>query len=157
MSAVKKYANTTHEGLNPEPRWASWDALIVRGYTNLPDDSGLRVIQIGDVGVGAFIEQTSAEGGQPGWLGRETYHFVRREPKPGHEMRLPGGLSELRSDLVKRHLVTVLDPDVQSRSVVERPPVATDEEWVPLMALAETAQFYLPKVLTRVAPPMRAG
>ncbi|WP_442972090.1 TniQ family protein, partial [Rhodococcus sp. T7] len=26
-----------------------------------------------------------------------------------------------------------------------------------VMALAETAQFYLPKVLTRVAPPMRAG
>ncbi|WP_157184827.1 hypothetical protein [Nocardia niigatensis] len=126
---VSKYAKTIRGGLDPQPRWLSWDAVVAIGYPHLPLDTALRVVQVGGgQAAGAYVQRSST---------RTMYHYPRRYIEPGHELVIPANLSDARRDLVKRHLIPALPDAPSNRSVFHRPPGADDDNWVPILENAD--------------------
>ncbi|MGK8559474.1 hypothetical protein [Nocardia gipuzkoensis] len=126
MSVVSKYAKTVRRGLEPEPRWSSWHALVAIGELSLPLNCDLRVVQVGGRAIGVFEAP-----------GSNRYQRPDQYSMPGHELVIPPNLSDARADFVKRHLVPALPDEPFERRVVERPPSADDDNWVPLLENAD--------------------
>ncbi|MEV6071852.1 hypothetical protein AB0L82_35385 [Nocardia sp. NPDC052001] len=125
---VSKYAKTIRPGLDPEPRWLSWDAAVLIGDTRLPNESALRVVQVGGSAVGVYEQKVDL---------RTIYHRPRRYLQPGHELVIPPSLSEARKEFVKRYLIPALPSAPAHRLVFDRPVGASEDNWVPLLENAD--------------------
>ncbi|MET7770194.1 hypothetical protein [Nocardia sp. NPDC005366] len=121
---VRKYTQSVRRGLEPEPRWLSWDALVAIGTPSLPLNCNLRVIQVGGDAAGAYVEKSP---------GSTRYHYPERVDRSGHELRIPQGLSDARREFVKRYLIPVLPKEPFTRSVFVPPPGTDSNNWIPIL------------------------
>ncbi|WP_194828533.1 hypothetical protein [Nocardia sp. XZ_19_231] len=124
-ATVSRYAEAILDGIVPEPRWQSWDALVAVGTDTPPVADGLRMIQVGGEAAGNFVKEW------PG--GRTAYYRPIRFQTPGHELVIPSTLSEARQEFVKRYLIPALPQHPPGRKVFEIPHGASDETWTPLL------------------------
>lgn len=127
---VAKYAGTVRHSLWPEPRWQGWDALVVVGKlpSYIPRASHLRVVQLGGQPIGTF----AGKGGP-----RSNDYSISRNRTPGHELVIPHGLGDARTEFVKQHLIPILPEKPHDRSAIPKPVLATDEEWCPILENAD--------------------
>jgi len=140
-AAVSKYTESIAPVVS-SVRWKSWDSIVTIGrpyyLNNLPDSREVRVVQIGGSPLGRFRGSTGGSSGiSPDSSGPDSYNGLRPVFRPGHELLIPQGLSEERTNLVKRHIIPLLPlyPDV--RTVLYRPGSAEDVEWQPLLENAD--------------------
>lgn len=102
--------------------------MVTIGRSQLPDSCEIRVIQIGESPLGSFQQKIS----------NTTHTIILQEIwTPGHELRIPGGLSEAQADLVNRHIIPLLPKFPDRRPVLTKPTFVADERWLPLLENAD--------------------